>query len=399
MTKKDAPSSCGIYLHIPYCIKKCPYCDFNSYGIGHNAEPFEKKYVNALIAELKHYAALPGWKDRTCHSLFFGGGTPSLFSPESIETIIREISERFDIYGAEITLEANPGTIQETLGIEKLSGFRSAGINRVSMGAQGFSASKLKTLGRLHSPEDTANAVKNIRAAGFENFNIDLIFGVQGETLPDWEHDLRCALELDTPHLSAYCLTIERGTDYWRLHQRGELVLPTDDVQAEMYMLNQSLLAEHGYEQYEVSNFAKPGRACRHNLGYWSGEDYLALGAGAHGYMRTSDQAETFGLRWSNIPGPDHYIERAVTKGDATQRTEQIDREQAELEFFFLGLRTSRGISRTSYENTFGAALDTNYEEVIETFTQNGCLEQDKDILRLTQKGFLFTDEVLKAFA
>ncbi len=391
----------GIYVHIPYCIKKCPYCDFNSYAVG--AEPGssmpEERYLQALLSEIRHYAPLPEWAGRTCRSVFIGGGTPSLFSPASIAYIISEIRSRFELpASAEVTLEANPGTIHEELACEKLHDFRVAGVNRISMGAQSFYPQKLKLLGRLHSADETRSAVANIKAAGFDNFNLDLIFGVGAETSAEWTNDLRTAISLQPPHLSAYCLTIEPGTEFSRLDKQGSLSLPSDEAQAEMFTLTQQMLDAHGYVQYEISNYSKPGFACRHNLGYWNGDDYLGLGAGAHSY-RQEIGGSNFGTRWSNIPGPEHYIQRASAGEGVVQRSEQIDREKAELEFFFLGLRTSQGVSASAYCEYFEQDLEESYGVVVRGLLAQGLLEKAHEHFRLTSRGFLFADEVLRAFA
>ncbi|MFN8390528.1 MAG: radical SAM family heme chaperone HemW [Bdellovibrionota bacterium] len=389
----------GLYVHVPYCIKKCPYCDFNSYAIATLREGVpEERYTDALIRELRAYSALPEWQGRRLHSIFFGGGTPSLFQAASYGRFFSAVRECFILpANAEITLECNPGSIQETLGREKLSAFRECGVNRISMGAQSFRAEKLLELGRIHSGKETGLAVENVRAAGFESFNLDLIFGVGTETLSQWSDDLRAALDLEPTHLSAYGLTIEPGTEFSRLFQRGTLVVPDDDTSAEMYQLTQSTLRERGFEQYEISNYAKPGRACRHNLGYWNGEDYLGLGAGAHSYR--SGNAGEFGARWSNIPGPEHYISRTQNDGTAKQRAEIVDRSKAELEFFFLGLRTIYGICPGSYEKRFSEGFSARFGGVVDELISHELIEQNGETLRLTAKGFLFADEVMKSFA
>jgi oxygen-independent coproporphyrinogen-3 oxidase len=393
----------GVYVHIPYCVHKCPYCDFNSYAVGKQGSaslPFEAEYVRALLSELRHFARQETWSGRQSHSIFFGGGTPSLFSAEAIAELIAEISRCFPFAAdaAEVTLEANPGTIQETLGLEKLEKFRRAGVNRVSMGAQSFAPRKLSKLGRIHSPADTDRAVANILAAGFDNFNLDLIFGVGDETLEEWEADLQHALSLTPAHISAYGLTIEPGTEFSRQLARGTLELSNEDTQAALYCRSQEVMEEAEYAQYEISNYAKPGRACRHNLGYWNGEDYLGLGAGAHSYCSSSSK-EIFGHRWSNIPGPQHYIERALSGGAASQRRETIDQEKAELEFFFLRLRTARGALPSEYEQRFGRSFSEQYAATVRELQRQGLLEEHSEALKLSKRGFLFADEVLHTFA
>lgn len=389
----------SVYIHIPYCVKKCPYCDFNSYGIGDAMDKAtESAYTAALIHELRHYAVADEWTGRSVRSIFFGGGTPSLFAPESISAFLCELQRSFDVPDhAEITLEANPGTIQEQLGAEKLRGFRTAGVNRISMGVQSFSSVKLERLGRIHSGDDAARAAENIGAAGFENFNLDLIFGVEDETLEHWRGEIEKALALGPQHLSAYGLTIEPGTEFARRAKIGALPLATDDSQAEMYSLTQEMTSAAGLEQYEISNYARPGRECAHNLSYWTGVDYLGLGAGAHSFC-SQEGAAGHGCRRSNTPGPAHYIERITATGDAVQRRDELDLEKAKTEFFFLGLRTRGGIDLTSFEARFGSAPEALHAQ-IRTLTGAGLLEGSLPGVRLTRKGFLFADGIMSELA
>ena len=409
----------AVYVHIPYCLRKCPYCDFNSYGIsqqagGRTARMEEEPYTAALERELTHYAGQDAWKGRQVYSVFFGGGTPSLFSRASIERVLSGLSACFTLVpSAEITLEANPGTVQEELGREKLREFRNCGINRISMGAQSFSPRKLKILGRWHSAGDIANAVSNIRRAGFENFNLDLMFGIQEESLEEWRYDLARLVALSPPHCSAYGLTIEPGTEFGKRARRGACLLAAEDDSAFMYEYTQKTLERHGYTQYEISNFARERFQCLHNLAYWSNYDYLGLGAGAHSYLEGRDspdgeslqsgkiqkpQEAPFGRRWSNIPKPEHYIERVQTHGCAEQRSEVLNRENAEVEFFFLGLRKKDGVNADEYEQRFGAKLFPRYQSTVERLQAEALLLRDFDTIRLTQKGLLFSDYVFQVF-
>lgn len=350
----------------------------------------ETKYTNALISELQHYAEQPEWVGRKIQTVFFGGGTPSLFSAESIGSILRAADEAFGIdENAEITLEANPGTIQEQLGEDKLRWFRKVGVNRISMGVQSFSDEKLKKLGRWHSAADVPSAVANIKAAGFDNFNLDLIFGVTGESLGNWARDLEMTLSLQPTHLSCYGLTIEPGTEFGRQAKRGYMPAADDDMQAEMFRLTQQVLGDSGYEQYEISNYSKPELRCRHNMAYWSGDDYLGLGAGAHSFSSKSKQ------RWSNIPGPELFTERAFSKGEAAQRKDLLNKEKEVIEFFFLGLRTTDGISASDFEAKFGSPFTAEIEKSIVELKNDGLLQQEDETITLTSKGFRFADSVL----
>jgi oxygen-independent coproporphyrinogen-3 oxidase len=364
----------------------------------------EKAYLDGLIAELAMYSDKAEWNGRSIASIFIGGGTPSLFSAESIESLLSEIEKRFRFAPAiEITLEANPGTVQEELGREKLCGFRAAGVNRLSFGVQSFSENKLRFLGRIHSAGDAASAVGNARAAGFSNINVDLIFGVLDETVEHWNNELSQALALHTEHLSAYALTIEPGTEFGRSARRGKTLVTEDEAGAAMFSLTYERLAEVGILPYEISNFALPGSECQHNLGYWFGSDYLGLGAGAHSFrackIPENSAATVHGYRWSNVPGPELYIRRALDSGDASQLREEISPEKARIEFFFLGLRTSRGVSNEQYQQRFTERLDQRYNHVIKDLSTQGLLESTAEQIRLSPRGRLFSDSVFSAFA
>lgn len=394
----------SLYVHIPYCLAKCPYCDFNSYGIrGESPEVGfeEQRYVEALTAELESYATQPAWSGRTVKTVFFGGGTPSLLSSESIEKILVAAKTRFPFQtDCEVTLEANPGTLQDEISFGRLKGYRSAGVNRISIGAQSFSASKLKLLGRLHSATETKDAVQLVRETGFTNFNLDLIFGVRAEGMPQWEFDLQSAIELAPRHISAYSLTLEPGTEFFKRSGRGEILTTDEDIQADMYQRTQQLLREHGYEQYEISNYAKPGYECQHNISYWDGTDYLGLGAGAHSFSRFEPpRDELYGMRWSNIPGPTHYMGKVLTKTSAQQRIEHLNREQAQLEFFSLGLRTNLGIRESRYQTLFNEGYSQTTQKNLRRFQNDGLVECTNEVARLTTKGFLFADGIIESLA
>jgi len=388
----------SLYVHIPYCVKKCPYCDFNSYAVGQEfSDPqTEKSYVQALLQELKQYQLLPDWSGRKCGTVFFGGGTPSLFEPASIGAVLKLCDSLFGFENPEITLEANPGTIGEQLGEAKLSGFRSAGVNRISIGVQSFRAEKLAYLGRIHSAADVTAAVKNIRAAGFSNFNLDLIFGAGGETLEQWSDDLEKAISFEPAHLSAYGLTIEPGTEFARLDKLGKLPRADEDAQAEMYELTQALTERNGLQQYEISNYSRERLECRHNLTYWSGGDYLGLGAGAHSFRRAArTEADHFGRRWSNTPGPRQYVEAIAQRGEARQREELVDRQKAKLEFFFLGLRTKEGAQLTDYPAKFQEPFPERARAAVVRFETQGLLRVEDERVSLTKRGYLFADGIV----
>ena len=385
----------GIYLHIPFCISKCPYCDFNSYAVGQAGleQTSESQYIDALLGELVHYAEKPTWRRRQVETIFFGGGTPSLLRPASIKQLLEKINSLFSLdQEVEITLETNPGTIFEPLGANKLASFKDLGINRISLGAQSFSNEKLKFLGRLHSSEETRAAIDNLIKAGFLNFNLDLMFGTRGEDLATWRSDLEQAISFTPTHLSVYGLTLEAGTEFFRQHSRGLPLLANEDEQAEMFQMTQELLEKQGYQQYEISNYSKAGYECQHNLGYWQGRDYLGLGAGAHSFSAREK------LRWLNIPGTSHYISRISERGEARQKQEKLSKEQQLIEFFSLRLRTKNGFKPKDFEKLFQRDFKGDYQPLVSQLkAEELLLEKDNSIL-LSSKGFLFADTVISAF-
>jgi oxygen-independent coproporphyrinogen-3 oxidase len=266
----------SLYVHIPYCISKCPYCDFNSHVV---PEIPELQYTEALLRELDYFARLSDWQDRPAQSIFFGGGTPSTFAPGTIGRIIQRVAALLPVEpSCEITLEANPGTVDQ----ENFSGYREAGVNRISVGVQSFQPRLLKFLGRAHSADDARRALKVIKDTGFENFSFDLMYANPGQTLAELEADLDTALNFQSPHLSAYNLTFEEGTPFHHEYRAGKLRPLSEDEEIAMAELIESKLARAGLDRYEISNYARPGRQSRHNVNYWRGGDYLGVGAGAH---------------------------------------------------------------------------------------------------------------------
>jgi len=297
----------SLYLHIPYCQAKCPYCDFNS----HAATTWpEEDYTRALIGEMRRRAEEAAFKGNSIATIFFGGGTPSLFAPASIESLLDAADKTFGIErNAEITLEANPGTVDQ----EKLRGFRTAGVNRLSFGAQSFNDATLKFLGRIHDADQTREAARMAHRAGFERLNLDLIFAVPEQTRADVMRDIAEAAALGPDHISAYNLTFEEGTVFFSEMRRGKIRPLESDEQAEMYAAVREELPRRGYGMYEISNYAQPGRECRHNLTYWHNETYLGLGAGAHNFARDGGG----GRRWWNERNPARYIALATETGIA----------------------------------------------------------------------------------
>ncbi len=380
----------SLYVHIPWCRAKCPYCDFNS----HVAEAWpEDEYVAALIAEMRERSANPTFSGRQIATIFFGGGTPSLFAPRSIAAILDAAAERFGLAAdAEITLEANPGTVD----LPKLSGYRAAGVNRISFGAQSFNPDILRFLGRIHGPGETRDAVRAARRAGFARLNLDLIFAVPGQSQADVMADLDAACELAPEHVSAYNLTFEEGTAFFTEMRRGRIrPLPSDD-QAAMYAAVREELPRRGYAMYEISNYARVQEESRHNLTYWRAESYLGIGAGAHSFAR--DSAGPGGRRWWNERMPAKYIAAVQKTGLAESGGETIDARIAAGEFVFLNLRLREGFARRDFQARFGQSLDDLFGREVEGLTGDGLLEEHHGRIRLTERGLEMADSVFAEF-
>ncbi len=379
----------SLYVHIPYCQAKCPYCDFNSYA----AQQWpEERYVNALCTELRAYAHERDWEGRRLQTIFFGGGTPSLFAPSSIGAILDTACALWSADAAvEVTLEANPGTID----LERLRAFRRAGINRMSFGVQSFHAHHLQTLGRIHGPAEAVAAVQRAYAAGFNNVNLDLIFALPQQTLAEWEADLRQACVLNPLHISAYNLTYEEGTLFHKLRAQGALRQLADEIEVAMFTRTQEVLGAAGYQQYEISNYARPGQQCRHNLNYWRSGSYLGIGAGAHSYAEPG--GADHGKRWSNQKIPAAYIDAVEQEGHARSGLEILDARQAYGEFMFLGLRCLDGITDDQFHARFGTDVSTAFPHV-KRLRQDELLQFDQGRWRLTPRGLLLADSVFATF-
>lgn len=380
------PATFSLYVHIPYCQQRCPYCDFNAHAV--EVVP-EQAYTDALLRELDHTASLDVWRGRAVATIFLGGGTPSLFSPVSIARVLEGIAGAFPVRAdAEITLEANPGTVRR----ETLAGFRSAGINRVSFGVQSLDDRHLRTLGRIHDAQTALAAMDDARVAGFGAVNIDLIFGVPGQRLPEWQDDLRQVLARDPGHISAYCLTYEEGTAFHSWRASGRLTPVTEDDEIAMLFATRDALEAAGYEHYEISNYARPGRACRHNLAYWQRQPYLGLGAGAHSFAPIAP----WGGRHANVRAPALYMDLVTRRGTAIATTERLAREQAIAEMLFLGLRVLDGMPLGRFADLFGAAAGVA-RPAVTSMVEAGMLEIVADRLRLTPAGLLQADSVFAA--
>lgn len=384
----DIPLS--LYVHIPWCVKKCPYCDFNSHE--KNASFDEENYVRALLADLEQEQAL--CQQDTLHSIFFGGGTPSLFSAEAIERVINHARKLFKFDDIEITLEANPGTFEQ----EKFNAFKNAGINRLSIGIQSFDENHLKRLGRIHDKSQALNAVTTAKQAGFENINLDLMFGLPQQTIDQAVDDINIACAFEVQHISHYQLTIEANT-YFHKHTP---VLPEIDLIWEMQTHCQNILADNHYQQYEISAYAKTddntNRQSAHNINYWLFGDYIGIGAGAHGKLtKRSDDAESndrFNIirRWKQRQ-PQQYISQALNN-NAISGEHQLEAAEIVFEFLLNALRLKTGSEIKIFEQRTG--LD--YADLLSEIKgiDPALLSLDKDRVTTTEKGFLFLNEVLE---
>jgi len=378
----------SLYAHIPYCQAKCPYCDFNSHAA--SGWP-EDDYTRALIAEMNHRAQQAPFKGSSLSTIFFGGGTPSLFQPSSIGKTLEAASKAFGIErDAEITLEANPGTVDQ----EKLRGFRAAGVNRMSFGAQSFNNATLKFLGRIHNADETREAARMAHHAGFERLNLDLIFAVPGQTRSHVLRDIAEAAALAPDHISAYNLTFEEGTVFFTEMRHGRIRQLESDVQAEMYAAVREELPRRGYGMYEISNYAQPGGECRHNLTYWHNETYLGLGAGAHNFARDGGG----GRRWWNERNPARYIALATETGIAETGSETVEPRTSMAEFVFLNLRLREGFALADFNLRFGAGFDDIFGSRTALLFEGGLLENLAGRIRLTDRGLELADSVFAEF-
>ena len=393
----------GIYVHIPFCIQKCLYCDFLS---APSDETTRESYVNALLAEID--AQAPLYKSFQVHTVFFGGGTPSLLMPEQTAAILERLYQRFSFLPEkemEITLEANPGTLTE----EKLRAWRKAGVNRLSIGLQSAHDEELKSLGRIHTWKEFLWGYEAARRAGFSNLNIDLMSALPGQSVESWMDTLESVVELKPEHISAYSLIIEEGTPFYdwygpqdaaseKRQMEKRKPLPSEEEDRLMYERTGEYLAKGGYGRYEISNYALPGFACRHNLAYWERTDYAGFGLGAASLREN--------VRWSNTAELAEYLAHAGQTGEETRIKKEMSRlsiqDQME-EFMFLGLRKTEGVSASTFERLYGKPLEAVYEEPVERLIREGLLlryqkEDGSVFFRLSDKGIDVSNYALAMF-
>jgi oxygen-independent coproporphyrinogen-3 oxidase len=374
----------SLYVHLPWCVRKCPYCDFNSHAAG--SELPANEYVDALLLDLEQELPL-AW-GRTVQTIFFGGGTPSLFSAAHYERLLSGIRARLSLGpAAEVTLEANPGTVEH----DSFSGYRDAGINRFSLGVQSFSDAALRALGRIHGRTEALRAVESLRGAGISNFNLDLMFALPGQCLHDALEDVRMAISCAPAHISHYQLTIEPNTAF----HANPPVLPDEELAWRMQEECGSLLAEAGFEQYEVSAWAQPGLECRHNLNYWRYGDFLGIGAGAHGKLTLV--AEQCVRRRVRLRHPASWMRSLQTGGNGLAEDRLLPPEERVFEFFLNQLRLRRGVRKSQFEARTGLAWDVVAQRVAQLLDR-GLLREEQDWLVPTELGWRFSNDAQALF-
>lgn len=377
----------GLYLHFPFCLKKCLYCDFNSTpatGEDHRG------YAELLLKEMAlRQASLP--EPVSAPTLYLGGGTPSLMAPELVGLIVAAARERFSLEpDAEVTLEANPGTLTP----ERLQGYRSAGVNRLSLGIQSFEDRLLKRLGRAHGSAEALSAFKDARGAGFDNISIDLMHSLPGQSLIQWREALELAVSLAPEHISAYALSIEEGTPFERLHDAGELALPGEEEAAAMFEATASVLCAAGYSHYEISNYAKPGRHSRHNSAYWSRFSYLGFGAGAHSFWNP----DGLGRRWKN-PGDAAAYAAGVQAGlPVEEEPEQLTLQDALSETFFLGLRMLDGLDLATLSERYGESALAPHLTQVAALEKTGALTREGSCIRISPGAVILANSIFSRF-
>ncbi len=392
-------------MHIPFCARKCAYCDFLSFP---GSRQMQREYTEKLIEEIKCQSAKV--KEYQVISVFIGGGTPSILSIEDMTAVLQALANGFEMLpDAEITMEVNPGTVTA----ESLSCYKEAGINRISMGLQSADDKELRYLGRIHTYDEFLKSYQRVRMAGFDNVNVDLISAIPGQTLESWKNTLKKVTMLKPEHISAYSLIVEQGTPYFDRY--GEYVetknssltqeerqrlnslpdLPDEDAEREMYYLTREFLKEQGYERYEISNYSKKGYECRHNIGYWTGTEYLGLGLGSSSYIN--------GCRFHNTPVYNEYCSAHLDREEAfqgvlRQEFERLTLEERMEEYMFLGLRLTKGVSAHGFASSFGHNIRNVYGMVLDAMEEEGLMEYIDGYYRLTSRGIDISNYVMSQF-
>ena len=377
MKNRKENSPMEIYIHIPFCIRKCDYCDFLS---GPSGPKEQADYVQALLREIQ---AVEEGEGRSVSSIFIGGGTPSVLDERLLGDILREIRNRFKMKeDAEITIEVNPGTAN----IGKLQAYREMGINRLSIGLQSPEDRELKILGRIHNYGQFLETYQEARTVGFDNINIDLMSAIPDQTYEGWVKNLRTVAELEPEHISAYSLIVEEGTPF----AARKLNLPDEDTEYNMYEATAQILKEYGFEQYEISNYARKGRECRHNVGYWTRQDYLGFGLGASSLYGKE--------RFANTADMKKYLENSRTPEKIREKEPSLTREDEMAEFMFLGLRMTKGISRADFQRCFGCTIESVYGEVLEKYESMELLLEKDGRIFLSREGIHVSNSIMAEF-
>ena len=372
----------GLYIHVPFCVQKCNYCDFNSFKIKGNDK---KEYLNAIEKEMKLYS--DEFKNKQFDSVFFGGGTPSILNIEELKRLVGSVFKNFNIKEtAEVSMECNPGTINK----EKLIHMKELGINRLSIGLQAIQNHHLKYIGRIHSYEEFEKNYLEAKEVGFDNINIDLMYALPNHKKEEWKESLDKIISLNPSHISAYSLILEEGTKLYEMYDNEEFSLLDEDTDIEMYNYTINKLKENGYNQYEISNYSKEYKECKHNIIYWKCDNYLGLGPGASGYIGD--------IRYNNISDLNEYNHK-ISQNIKPIEEETILSEKDKIEeFIFMGLRMNEGISLKVFKERFSISIEDIYKEPIEKLIASKLLELDKDNLKLTQKGREISNTVFIEF-
>ncbi|MGB6606622.1 MAG: radical SAM family heme chaperone HemW [Atribacterota bacterium] len=373
----------GLYLHFPYCISKCPYCDFNSYQLKEDNQI--SSYISALYQEIAAYSQK--LKKSNIKTIYLGGGTPTILSGTHIFNILEFCKENFMVdKDAEITIEANPGTVDG----EKIKLLIDSGINRLSLGAQSFNNRFLKKLGRIHNTQEIIDSYYSAREAGFKNINIDIMFALPDQTTEDLQVTLKKAVSLKSDHLSLYNLTIKPGTEYHNKYKRGKLKLLTEDEEFDMYNWAINYLEDNGFEHYEIANFAHPHKRSEHNLIYWQNKPYLGVGAGAYSFIR--------GYRYMNYEEPARYIKEVTSGKSPIDNGEKLSLRKRMIETIILGLRTKDGVIYKKFKKRFKVDINNTFHKQIKKLVNLGLLQRDDNRIKLTRKGIFLADTVFREF-
>ncbi len=374
----------GVYIHIPFCHQICNYCDFNK--VFFKNQPVDE-YIEALGREMEMTVAGMPEAFSNIETIFLGGGTPTALSAEQIQKLLSLITKHIPMSSVkEFSSEANP----DELTIDKLQALYNGGVNRLSMGVQSFDQSLLKKIGRTHSNEHVYETIQNAKNVGFKNISIDLMYGLPGQTMEQWQETLEKALALNLPHYSAYSLIVEPKTIFYIQYAKGKLHLPTEDLEADMYGVLMDTMEAHGLRQYEISNFANEGFESTHNKIYWDNDEYAGFGAGAHGYLE--------GIRYSNVAPIKKYIETVMAGERPLLHEHEVTGDEKLEEQMFLGLRKSAGVTHEEFEKKFGQPMLSIYKEIIDQLQEEQLIDIDSEGIRLTRKGRFIGNEVFQRF-